>query len=61
MGPRRASQFGSVDAVPKTLADYKLWLINKFPRTKIHLDIKKEVFELLRDNQIKNERLNSDQ
>jgi hypothetical protein len=57
---KRAPLFGSVDKVPKTIADFKAWLIYKYPKTKFNLDITKEDYEILRNNQIKIEEASSD-
>jgi hypothetical protein len=53
MGIRRVPLFGSVDKVPETIADFKAWLICEYPNTKFRLDITKENYEILRNNQIK--------
>lgn len=47
--------FGSANKVPQTLADFKVWLLYKYPRTKFKLDISQENYRILRDNQIKME------
>lgn len=52
MDSRRNTLFGSADKVPKTLADFKAWIINKYPSTKFRLDISKETYEILKNNQI---------
>lgn len=39
--------------IPDTLADYKAWLVNKYPTRKWVLDISQETYRLLKENQLK--------
>jgi len=45
--------FGSTNKVPQTLADFKVWLIYRYPKTKFRLDISQETYKILRDNQMR--------
>jgi hypothetical protein len=53
MDSRRNILFGSADKVPKTLADFKIWLLYRYPEQRFFLDISQETYTILRDNQIK--------
>lgn len=60
MKTNSASLFGSPEKVPQTLADFKVWMLLKYPKTKFRFDISKETYEVLKNNQIKIERENDD-
>jgi predicted DNA-binding protein (UPF0278 family) len=41
------------EEIPPTLADYKAWLIKKYPKRKWMLDIRPDVYRILVENQRK--------
>lgn len=53
MNTASASLFGSPEKVPQTLADFKVWMLNKYPKRKFAFDISKETYEILKNNQMK--------
>lgn len=61
MDSRRNTLFGSPEKVPQTLADFKAWMIYKYPGRKFRLDISKETYEILKNNQMAIEEKYSDQ
>lgn len=50
-----------VDGVPRTLADYKAWLLSKYPNRKFSLDITPQTYQILRDNEIRKENDKADE
>lgn len=42
-----------ISEIPPTLADYKAWLTKKYPTRRIRLDISKETYKMLVENQKK--------